>query len=85
MFQTVTTALDWLGVIAFATTGSLMASQKQMDIVGFTLLGVVTGIGGGTLRDILLGAPVFWVHEPAYLIACVLVAALVSTEDQVGV
>jgi uncharacterized membrane protein YeiH len=77
MFETVTMALDWLGVVAFATTGSLVASRKQMDIVGFTLLGVVTGIGGGTLRDVLLGAPVFWVREPAYLIACVLVSGLV--------
>ena len=77
MFETVTIALDWLGVVAFAITGSLVASRKQMDIVGFTLLGVVTGIGGGTLRDVLLGAPVFWVREPAYLIACVLVSGLV--------
>jgi uncharacterized membrane protein YeiH len=77
MFETVTMALDWLGVVAFATTGSLVASRKQMDIVGFTFLGVVTGIGGGTLRDVLLGAPVFWVREPAYLIACVLVSGLV--------
>ena len=77
MFETATTALDWLGVVAFAITGSLVASRKQMDIVGFTLLGVVTGIGGGTLRDVLLGAPVFWVREPAYLIACVLISGLV--------
>ena len=77
MFETVTIALDWLGVVAFAVTGSLVASRKQMDIVGFTLLGVVTGIGGGTLRDVLLGLPVFWVREPAYLIACVLVSGLV--------
>jgi uncharacterized membrane protein YeiH len=48
-----------------------------MDIVGFILLGVVTGIGGGTLRDVLLGAPVFWVREPAYLTACVLVSGFV--------
>jgi uncharacterized membrane protein YeiH len=76
MFETVTMALDWLGVVAFAITGSLVASRKQMDIVGFTLLGVVTGIGGGTLRDVLLGAPVFWVREPAYLITCVLVSVI---------
>jgi uncharacterized membrane protein YeiH len=77
MFETVTIALDWLGVVAFATTGALVASRKQMDIIGFTLLGVVTGIGGGTLRDVLLGPPVFWVTEPAYLIACVLVSGIV--------
>ncbi|HEY7386606.1 MAG TPA: trimeric intracellular cation channel family protein [Beijerinckiaceae bacterium] len=77
MFETVTTALDWLGVVAFAITGSLVASRKQMDIVGFTFLGIATGIGGGTLRDVLLGAPVFWVHEPAYLVTCVLVSSIV--------
>jgi uncharacterized membrane protein YeiH len=77
MFETVTTALDWLGIVAFAISGSLVASRKQMDIVGFILLGIATGIGGGTLRDILLGAPVFWVRQPAYLIICVLVSGLV--------
>ncbi len=40
-----------------------------MDLVGFALLGTVTGIGGGTLRDLFLGlSPVFWVKEPAYLV-----------------
>lgn len=77
MFETATMALDWLGVVAFTITGALVASRKQMDIVGFALLGTVTGIGGGTLRDVLLGVPVFWVREPAYLVTCVLVSALV--------
>jgi uncharacterized membrane protein YeiH len=75
MFETATAVLDWFGVVVFATTGALVASRKQMDLVGFALLGTVTGIGGGTIRDLLLGAlPVFWVREPAYLIACVLVS-----------
>lgn len=77
MFETVTTALDWLGIVVFAVTGSLVASRKQMDVVGFALLGTVTGIGGGTLRDVLLGLPVFWIREPAYLVTCVLVSGLV--------
>jgi uncharacterized membrane protein YeiH len=77
MFQTATAALDWLGIIAFAVTGALVASRKQMDVVGFVVLGTVTGIGGGTLRDVLLGLPVFWVREPAYLIACALASVLV--------
>lgn len=77
MFDTATMALDWLGVIVFAITGCLVASRKQMDVVGFALLGTATGIGGGTLRDVLLGSPVFWVREPAYLIACVIVSTLV--------
>ena len=62
----------------FAISGALVASRKQMDIVGFVLLGTVTGIGGGTLRDVLLGAnPVFWINEPAYLVACVAVSGIV--------
>lgn len=77
MFQTITSALDWLGIIAFTVTGALVASRKQMDVVGFVALGTVTGIGGGTLRDVLLGFPVFWVSEPAYLITCTLVSVLV--------
>jgi uncharacterized membrane protein YeiH len=77
MFQTATTTLDWLGVIVFTVTGALVASRKQMDVVGFAVLGTVTGIGGGTLRDLLLGSPVFWVREPAYLMACVLASGLV--------
>ena len=78
LFDTAAAALDWLGVIAFAISGALVASRKQMDIVGFALLGTVTGIGGGTLRDLLLGqGPVFWVREPAYLVVCVIVSSAV--------
>jgi uncharacterized membrane protein YeiH len=78
LFDTAAAALDWLGVIVFAISGALVASRKQMDVVGFALLGTVTGIGGGTLRDLLLGqGPVFWVREPAYLIVCVVVSGVV--------
>jgi uncharacterized membrane protein YeiH len=77
LFQTATSALDWLGIMAFTITGALVASRKQMDVVGFVVLGTVTGIGGGTLRDVLLGLPVFWVREPAYLITCALVSVVV--------
>jgi uncharacterized membrane protein YeiH len=78
LFATAAAVLDWFGVIVFAISGALVASRKQMDIVGFALLGTVTGIGGGTLRDILLGElPVFWVREPAYLVTCVLISGVV--------
>ncbi|HEX8164276.1 MAG TPA: trimeric intracellular cation channel family protein [Beijerinckiaceae bacterium] len=78
MVHTATAILDWLGIVVFAVTGALVASRKQMDIVGFALLGTVTGIGGGTLRDILLGQlPVFWVGKPSYLVTCVLVSCVV--------
>lgn len=57
--------LDWLGIVAFAASGALVASRKQMDAVGFVLIAVVTGFGGGTLRDLLLGRlPLFWLREP---------------------
>jgi uncharacterized membrane protein YeiH len=75
MFDSIAQFLDWFGLCVFALTGALVASRKQMDIVGFALLGSVTGIGGGTVRDVLMGAlPVFWVQKPEYLLACVLVA-----------
>ena len=69
--------LDWLGIAAFAASGALVASRKQMDAVGFVLIAVVTGFGGGTLRDLLLGrTPVFWLERPE-LLAIAAVAALV--------
>lgn len=77
-FDTVSAVLDWVGIVAFAISGALVASRKQMDIFGFALLGTATGIGGGTLRDLLLGqAPVFWVREPAYLVVCLAVSGIV--------
>jgi uncharacterized membrane protein YeiH len=76
MFDTFAAMLDWFGIVVFATTGALVASRKQMDVVGFVLLGTATGIGGGTIRDVLLGTlPVFWVTEPIYLVSCVLVSS----------
>jgi uncharacterized membrane protein YeiH len=77
MLQNLIIAVDWFGICVFAVTGALAASRKQMDIVGFALLGSVTGIGGGTIRDVLLGVqPIFWVQQPAYLLTCVVVASV---------
>jgi uncharacterized membrane protein YeiH len=56
---------DVLAIGVFAVSGALVASRKQMDAVGFVLIGCVTGFGGGTLRDLLLGrTPLFWLAEP---------------------
>lgn len=77
MFEIATTVLDWFGLCVFAITGALVASRKEMDIVGFALLGSVTGIGGGTIRDLVLGqTPVFWVEQPAYILTCIVLACL---------
>jgi uncharacterized membrane protein YeiH len=78
MIATLIAVLDLAGVAVFAVTGALVASRKQMDIVGFALLATVTGIGGGTLRDLVLGlTPVFWVQQPVYVAVCVVAAAMV--------
>jgi uncharacterized membrane protein YeiH len=69
--------LDYAGVAVFAATGALAASRKQLDIIAFLFLASITGIGGGTFRDLILGAPVFWVANPNYLLVCVASAVLV--------
>ena len=70
--------LDFAGIAVFAATGALAASLKQLDIVGFIFFASVTGIGGGTLRDLVLGKlPVFWIKEPSYIAVCTIIAILV--------
>jgi uncharacterized membrane protein YeiH len=72
------TFLDYAGVAVFAATGALSASRKQLDLIGYLFLAAVTGIGGGTLRDLVLGrAPVFWVVNPTYILVCWVVGAVV--------
>ena len=60
-------AFDYAGVTVFALTGALAAARDKQDIVTFWFFAVVTGVGGGTLRDLLIGAPVFWIGDATYL------------------
>ncbi|MDO5621082.1 MAG: trimeric intracellular cation channel family protein [Paracoccus sp. (in: a-proteobacteria)] len=69
--------LDHLSVLIFALTGALVASRAQLDPVGFVFFAALTGVGGGTLRDVVLDRPVFWLDRPAILLICVAAAALV--------
>ncbi|MEN3930295.1 trimeric intracellular cation channel family protein [Microvirga sp. W0021] len=69
--------LNYAGVFLFAATGALVASRRQLDIVAFIFLASLTGIGGGTLRDLILNTPVFWVVDTGYLVACVTAAVCV--------
>ncbi len=70
--------LDFAGVAVFAATGALAASRRQLDIVGFLFLAILAAIGGGTVRDLVLGAtPVFWVRDGTYLAICAATAAVV--------
>ena len=62
--------LWFIGVLAEAMTGALAAGKKQMDLFGVVIIGCVTAIGGGTLRDMLLGNyPLIWVENAHYLLA----------------
>src|SRR5918993_3526321 len=68
---------DVLAAVLFAVSGALVASRKGMDVVGFMWLAVITGVGGGTVRDLILDVPVFWVQNPVYVCACLLTAVVV--------
>src|SRR5690606_30407988 len=69
---------DYAGVAVFAATGALAASRKELDLIGFLFFAAVTGLGGGTLRDVILGrTPVFWVLDPTYILVAVVTGALV--------
>ncbi|HUO87983.1 MAG TPA: trimeric intracellular cation channel family protein [Rhizomicrobium sp.] len=69
--------LDYLGVAVFAITGALAAARSRHDVITFAAFAILTGIGGGTLRDLLIAAPVFWVHASGYVYVCLAAAAAV--------
>lgn len=74
--HTFISVLDIMGVMVFAATGALVASRKEMDLIGFGLMACLTGVGGGTLRDVLLGRPVFWIADPLPIAVCLAMATL---------
>ena len=65
---------DVLAAVVFAVSGALVASRKGMDVMGFMWLAVITGVGGGTVRDLILDVPVFWVQSPVYVSSCLVTA-----------
>lgn len=67
--QEVLTFLQVIGTVAFAISGALAAARRKMDFFGVIVLGVIVAVGGGSTRDMLLGAtPVFWVASPWYIV-----------------
>ena len=72
-------ALGILGTFVFAASGALAAARLRQTLVTFAFFALVTGVGGGTLRDLLIGAPVFWVHDAAPAVTCMAAALIVWT------
>lgn len=68
---------DQAGVAVFAIAGTLLAFRKKMDGFGVIVLASATAIGGGTIRDLILGLPVFWTHDEVYLYT-ILISALLT-------
>lgn len=66
--------LDYLGTMAFAVSGALKGVRGKMDIFGVVVLGAVTAIGGGTIRDVLLDIPVFWLTDQTYVLLAIVSA-----------
>lgn len=69
--------LNIAGLSVFAVSGALAAARNRLDIIAAGFFAIVTAVGGGTLRDVLIGAPVFWMRDPTPLVICLAVAAAV--------
>ncbi|ALE16808.1 YghA protein [Altererythrobacter epoxidivorans] len=69
-------ALDILGLAIFALTGALLAAKEKQTFVTMAFFALVTGVGGGTIRDLMIDAPVFWIHDPWIAAVCLLVALI---------
>ncbi|MGA4636613.1 MULTISPECIES: trimeric intracellular cation channel family protein [Pseudomonas] len=66
---------DLFGVAVFAITGALMAGRKSMDLFGVLVIAIITALGGGTLRDVILGNhPVSWIRDDTYILVASLAA-----------
>ncbi|QLC22185.1 trimeric intracellular cation channel family protein [Parasphingopyxis sp. CP4] len=73
----VLSALDLAGIGLFAATGAVAAARAKQTLVTFAFFALATGVGGGTVRDLLIGAPVFWIADARPLIACLVIALLI--------
>ena len=69
--------LDLFGIAVFAATGALAAARRGQTLVTLAFFALVTGVGGGTIRDLLIGAPVFWVHDARVAGLCLAIALAV--------
>ena len=77
MTVTLPDLMSYAGCAVFAATGAMAAARRKHDVVTFAFFAALTGLGGGTLRDLFLGAPVIWIADPTYLTVCVATGVLV--------
>ena len=69
--------LDLIGIAVFAVSGALLAAQLRQTFVTMAFFALVTGVGGGSVRDVLIGAPVFWVRDPWVAPVCLCAALMI--------
>lgn len=74
--------LDLAGIGVFALSGALMAVRLRQTLVTASFFALVTGVGGGSVRDLLIGAPVFWVQDGAIAAVCIAIALIVWLTPQ---
>jgi uncharacterized membrane protein YeiH len=86
VFGALQDVLEYTGTVAFAISGALLAARKRMDVAGVVALGCIVGVGGGTMRDLLLGdEPVFWVESPTFVLVAAVTALLAVPMHRAGV
>jgi uncharacterized membrane protein YeiH len=74
--------LDLFGIAVFAATGALAAARRGQTMVTAAFFALITGVGGGSVRDLLIGAPVFWVHDSWVAAICLGVALVIWMTPQ---
>src|SRR5688572_27276396 len=70
-------SLDLVGIAIFAISGAALAARLRQTFVTLAFFALVTGVGGGSVRDLLIGAPVFWLHDP-WVAPVILITALLA-------
>ncbi|WP_062467312.1 trimeric intracellular cation channel family protein [Demequina maris] len=75
---TLRVVLEYLGTVAFAISGAVAASRRRMDLVGAVVLASLVAVGGGTMRDLLLRQPVFWIENPTLVLVAVATALAIA-------
>ena len=81
----VQTIVEYAGTVAFAVSAALLAGRRKMNIVGVMVFGVIVAIGGGSIRDMLLGRlPVYWVDDPTLLVVAAVAAMLTIPLFKIG-